>query len=488
MRTFKRSLLSAGLLGALGLLLPAGAYAKVSAEEAQKLKNGELTPMGAEMAGNADGSIPKWEGGLLEIPMAARVKAKALGYECVDGDCLDEKSSFARGKHLLDPFPDDKPLFTITNANLDEYKEFLSTGQIALFKFFDDYKMPIYQTRRTAGKKQFVYDEIFKNATTAELVDNGEGIAGARVGVPFPIPKSGREVIWNHKVRYRGVSVRRWNNQFPVTSNGSFSAVRLQEDVFFVYSDPTATREALTANNVIIYFLQIIRKPARLAGSILMVHETANQVEETRRAWLYNSGSRRVRRAPNVGYDNPGTGSDGLRTNDQFDMYNGATDRYTWKLVGKREMYIPYNAYRIHSPELKYTDIIKPRHINQDLTRYEKHRVWVVEAEVRDGTSHIYGKRTFYVDEDTWQIAAVDNYDQRGELWRVQEGHQIQAYDPKYYVSQLIIAHPIYDLQNSRYLTIALSNEDDEVSEIEDEIEDPRKYFNPRTINRFAFK
>ncbi len=53
---------------------------------------------------------------------------------------------------------------------------------------------------------------------------------------------------------------------------------------------------------------------------------------------------------------------------------------------------------------------------------------------MREGTSHIYAKRTFYVDEDSWQIMAVDNYDQRGELWRVQEGHQVQAYDPNFYL------------------------------------------------------
>ncbi len=235
-------------------------------------------------------------------------------------------------------------------------------------------------------------------------------------------------------------------------------------------------------------FLQIIREPARLAGTILLVHETMNQVEETRRAWLYNSGSRRVRRAPNVGYDNPATASDGLRTNDQLDMFNGAMDRYSWKLVGKKEIYIPYNAYRIHSPELKYTDIIKPRHINMDLTRYEKHRVWIVEASIREGTSHLFQERTFYVDEDSWQIALVDNYDRRGELWRVQEGHQIQVFDPKYYVTQAIVAHTIYDLQNSRYITLALSNEDDEYTQIDDEIENPRNYFNPRSISRFAFK
>ena len=461
-------MLAAGLL--LAGLGPAAA--KVPQEEADKLRNGELTPLGGKRAGNEAGTIPAWDGGLTEIPESA----KRQGYVS------------RKGEHVRDPFPEDEPLFTITNDNLDEHRDKLTAGQIALFDFFDDYEMPVYQTRRTAAKPQFVYDEVYRNALEAELVDNGEGLSGARMGVPFPIPKSGREVIWNHKVRWRGLAATRWNNQFPVTSNGSFNPVKLKEDVYFVYSDPDVTREAITEENIIIYFLQVIRAPARLAGQILLVHETANQVQEVRRAWLYNPGQRRIRRAPNVGYDNPGTASDGLRTNDQLDMFNGAMDRYTWKLKGKREVYVPYNAYRVHSPELDYDDIIQARHIDQDLTRYELHRVWVVEAHVREGTSHVYKRRTFYVDEDSWQIMAVDNYDQRDQLWRVQEGHQVQAYDPNFYLTQGIVCHTIYDLQNSRYMALALNNEDDETMVIEDQIDDPQRYFNPRTINRFAFK
>jgi hypothetical protein len=169
--------------------------------------------------------------------------------------------------------------------------------------------------------------------------------------------------------------------------------------------------------------------PARLAGTILIAHETLDQVKEPRRAWVYNAGQRRVRRAPNVAYDNPGTAADGMRTSDQFDMYNGAPDRYDWKLVGKQELIVPYNSYKLHSDQVKYKEILTPLHINQDLTRYELHRVWVVEATVKSGTSHVYPRRTFYVDEDSWQILAVDQYDARGQLWRVSEAHCINYYD-----------------------------------------------------------
>ena len=189
--------------------------------------------------------------------------------------------------------------------------------------------------------------------------------------------------------------------------------------------------------------------PARLAGQILLVHEYADQVKSPRQAWTYNPGQRRVRLAPNVAYDNPGTAADGLRTNDDFFMYNGATDRYDWKLVGKREIYIPYNAYRLNGNAVKYTDVIRPNHLNPELARYELHRVWVVEATIKTGTSHIYPKRTFYIDEDSWAVAVTDKYDGRGELWRVAELHPINFYNVPMHYPAMEVHH---DLQSSRYI------------------------------------
>ncbi|RMF16012.1 MAG: DUF1329 domain-containing protein, partial [Gammaproteobacteria bacterium] len=202
---------------------------------------------------------------------------------------------------------------------------------------------------------------------------------------------------------------------------------------------------------------QEIVAPARLAGNVLLVHETIDQVKEPRRAWIYNQGQRRVRRAPQVAYDGPGTASDGLRTSDDFDMYNGAPDRYDWKLVGKKEMYIPYNSYKLMDKSLKYTDIIKPGHMNSSLTRYELHRVWVVEATLKSGMRHVYAKRVFYVDEDTWQAGVIDMYDGRGELWRVSEAHEVSFYDHK---TPWYAVQAIYDLLSGRYLVLGLSSEE----------------------------
>jgi len=255
--------------------------------------------------------------------------------------------------------------------------------------------------------------------------------------------------------------------------------VKIREDLRFTYAQKGATPESL--QNVILYFLQVVTQPPRLAGQITLVHETMDQVKEPRRAWQYNPGQRRLRRAPNVGYDNPGTGSDNLRTNDQTDTFNGATDRYTWKIVGKKEMLIPYNSYVVHSDKYKYKDIVRKGHINQDLPRYELHRVWVVEGNLKPGTSHIYAKRVFFLDEDTWQIALVDIYDRRGELWRWQEAHTTMAYDKPF---PLPAIETIYDLQSGRYLTQAMNNEDPEFFE---KVFEPA-YFDPSNVQRQATK
>ncbi|MER0630274.1 DUF1329 domain-containing protein [Pseudomonas aeruginosa] len=427
----RKSLLQTGAL-ALSLL-SASVMAAVSADEAAKLGT-SLTPVGAERAGNADGSIPEWTGGLPQN--TGTVDAKGF---------------------LSDPFASEKPLFTITAANAGQYKDKLTPGQQAMFKRYpDSYRLPVYPSHRSASLPPAVYAATKANAITSKLVENGNGLEGFnQVANPFPIPKSGIEVIWNHITRYRGGSVRRLVIQATPQPNGSYSPVNFQDE--FTFRDNLKDYDASKPSNVLFYYKQRVTAPSRLAGNVLLVHETLDQVKEPRLAWLYNAGQRRVRRAPQVSYDGPGTASDGLRTSDNLDMYNGAPDRYDWKLVGKQELYIPYNSYKLDSPSLKYADIIKAGHINQDLTRYELHRVWHVVATLKPGERHIYAKRDFYIDEDTWQAAAVDHYDGRGTLWRVAEAHA-----QHYYNKQVpwYTAETLYDLLSGRYLVFGLKNEE----------------------------
>ncbi len=391
----------------------------------------DLTPLGAEKAGNADGTIPAWTGGITSPP---------AGYK--------------PGMHHPDPYAADKVLFTITGANMDQYAGKLTPGHQAMLKTYDTFKMNVYPTHRSASAPQRIYDATKKVAATATLVEGGHGVTGAAIGIPFPTPKSGVEVIWNHLLRFRGGIASRKIAQAAPTRNGNYTLVKFEDEFNLLYSQEGATEENL--NNKILFFKQEVVAPARLAGGILLVHETLNQVKEHRSAWLYNPGQRRVRRAPNVAYDNPGTASDGMRTSDQFDMFNGAVDRYDWKLVGKKEIYVPYNSYKLHSDALKNKDILTPLHINPEYPRYELHRVWVVDATLKAGARHIYKRRTFYVDEDSWQILLVDQYDNRDQLWRVSEGHVINYYE----VPTLWTTLEVHtDLQAGRYLAIGLDNE-----------------------------
>ena len=431
----KKLLLQTGVLGLS--LLASSVMAAVSADEAAKLGT-TLTPLGAEMAGNADGTIPAWTGGL----------PKNAG--AVD----------ARG-FLQDPFASEKPLFVITAENVEQYKDKLTPGQLAMFKRYpQSYRMPVYPTHRSATVPDSVIEATKRNATNTVMVQNGNGLANFDTANPFPIPQNGLEVIWNHITRYRGGSAKRFVTQATPQANGSYSLVYFVDE--FTFRGALADVDKSKESNVLFYFKQRVTAPSRLAGNVLLIHETLDQVKEPRLAWLYNAGQRRVRRAPQVSYDGPGTAADGQRTTDNFDMYNGAPDRYEWKLNGKKEIYIPYNTYKLDSPDLKYADVIKAGHINQDLSRYELHRVWHVTATLKQGERHIYAKRDFFIDEDTWQASAIDHYDGRGTLWRVAEAHNQYYYNhqvPWYTVETL------YDLLSGRYLALGMKNEEKQAYE-----------------------
>ena len=390
-----------------------------------------LTPLGAEKAASADGTIPAWDGGITKPP-----------------------TGYTPGRHYVDPFAADRPLVTITQQNAEQYAAKLSDGHKAMLKAYASFKMNVYATRRSASAPQRIYDATKSNIGRAKLVNGGNGVEGAIGGPAFPMPKTGVEVIWNHMLRYRGDAARRWVMQATPTRGGQYTPVQFDEETYFVYSMPGMTPEKLS--NRILLFKQTVTAPARLAGGILLVHESLDQVKKPRDAWLYNPGQRRVRRAPQVAYDNPGTAADNMRTSDQLDMFNGAPDRYEWKLVGKREVYVPYNSYKLQDPSLKYKAVVTPLHMNPDHLRYELHRVWVVEATLKPGERHIYKKRVFYVDEDSWQILVIDQYDNRDQLWRVSEGHAINFYNvPALWTA----AEAHVDLQAGRYVVMGLFSE-----------------------------
>lgn len=406
------------------------ATAKVSPEEAAKLGN-ELTPVGAERAASKDGTIPAWT-------------------PAVQRGSLD-------GIFPSDPAMDkEKPLFTITKANMAQYADKLPQGSKKLLSTYDSYKMNVYPSHREVTWPEPVLKATIANATRAEMIGTDDPM-GAVLGFPFPIPKSGAEPIWNHKLQWRGEAVTRYNNQMIVQPSGEYQLTKLIEDVSFSYASIKNPVPLSKDNKEFLKYLSRTVAPPRLAGTYILVIEKASTGNEGRAAWLYSPGLKRIRRAPTVCCDNPYEGTDGHQFYDQVDMFNGALDRYNWKLIGKKEMYIPYHGNRLAGPQTRFKDLAKPRHLNQDLPRYELHRVWVVEATLKPGTSHTFKKRTMYLDEDGWNIAYVDNFDNRDQLFQFQEGHIVFGSN---ILASTAVPEVIYHFNSGRYFITAMSNED----------------------------
>ncbi|MBW4653827.1 MAG: DUF1329 domain-containing protein [Kaiparowitsia implicata GSE-PSE-MK54-09C] len=414
----------------LGIFAAGQALAAVPAEQVGRLDQ-DLTPIGAERAGSTDGSIPAWAGGI--GPDAGQRDASGF---------------------LSDPFSTDQPLFTITAENVTQYQDNLTPGQLALFKRYPQtYRIPVYPSRRSVSLPKEYLDNSRLNAANTQLAENGNGLLNYQSGgLPFAVPQNGLEVIWNHIGRYRGLTFQRTVVQASPQTNGAFTPSLIKQQLAYpVGLTDYASQEM---SNVLYFYREEFLSPARLAGGVLLVHETINQVKEPRMAWQYNAGQRRVRRAPQIAYDSPG--AEGMRTVDDFDMFNGSPDRFNWELVGKKEIYIPYNSYKMGSPNVKYSEIIQPGHLNPEHARYELHRVWHVKGTLKEGQRHIYSRRDLFIDEDSWQAAEADAYDGRGQLWRVSEGHGVFFYDQQ--VPQFS-AETHYDVLSGRYAVSALYNE-----------------------------
>ena len=391
-----------------------------------------LTPIGAERAGNADGSIPAWQGGITQRPV-----------------------NYDPAEHCVDPYADDAVLFTIDAQNASVYADKLSDGQRALFEAFPDtWRMRVYPTRRSASYPEFVYDAVLRNQQTAAVLPGKGGVSGSRVGSPFREPKNGLEAIWNHNLRWRGLRIERSEGSAAVTPKGRYTLVLSNQQLAFPYGVPGEKTDWKFANVLFAAKLKLL-SPAALTGRGTLALEPIDQTRDPRKVWLYLPALRQLTRQPNYAYAVPAPNTDALRTVDDFELFSGATDRFEWQLLGKREMYIPYNAYRVHSDNVSAEQIVGRKHVDPNLLRYELHRVWVVEAVLKPGEKHIYGRRRFYLDEDSWQVALSDSWDLTGTLWRTAEAHALNYYQVPVLWSTLFT---YYDLKSHRYLVEGLDN------------------------------
>jgi hypothetical protein len=372
-----------------------GALAAVTADEAAALKS-TLTPLGGEKAGNKDGSIPAWDG---EVMATSGKKV---------------------GDVPVQLFAGEKTVVQISSKNMDQYADKLSDGTKALLKKYPDtFRVDVYPTHRTAVAPQYVYDNTFKNATNCKTKANGNSMEGCFGGIPFPIPKTGNEVIWNHQLRVEAEMNQASFKNIVATSDGS-RTLATQNDIYDQY--PSYYKDGSAEKWSGEYWLMRFNTnaPPFKSGEGLVFRDSID-VSQPRAAWQYLVGQRRVRRAPTVSYDTPDFVASGANYFDEVQAFMGAVDRFNWKIIGKKEIYIPYNANGFVTAS--ENDAFAKNHMNPDKVRWELHRVWEVEATVAAGKRHAVPKRHYYFDEDTWAISLIDGYDAEGKLWRTTQSY-----------------------------------------------------------------
>jgi hypothetical protein len=356
-----------------------------------------LTPFGGERAGNADGSIPPWTGGLVAPPLGPN-------------DPQDAPL-----------FQDEEMLYKVDSSSMAQYSDLLSDGVKSLITK-SGFWMKVYPTHRTHALPQFVYDNIAANVTRARLDPNGGrfGFSGAFGGIPFPIidtanpMNGGAQLIWNHLLS--------WSNGWQELSKFSPGYVVVGDNVVLAtgsmtrficpFYDPNGSIETYDG-----YFSKLHQwsmAPASADGQETLVWHSSNSITNPDIVWTVVSGQGRVRKAPDEAYDTPNPESNGICNYDDSVGFYGSPQQYDWKLLGKKEMLVAYNCNQI--PQSLASDYVKPGFPNPEITRFEKHRVWVVEATLHPGERNTTHRRMCYMDEDTYVILHADMYDASDNL------------------------------------------------------------------------
>ena len=423
MKQFVRSILAMVVSGGCAL----SAQAAATQEEIGQIGS-KYTPWGAELQGNADGSIPAYSG---PIKPPASYDPKNPGYR-------------------PDPFADEKPLFSVTSANMEQYADQLSEGMKEMLRKYPSYRMDVYPTRRTASYPDYFLENAKKNLTACKTVNDELGLSGCYGGTPFPFPKTGNEVMWNRLLKF---------DQFAfetplftgsvVDSSGTrivtgVSSMQIQYPIF----DPKRT-EPIGEKDVYEMLRNDYTDPARKNGEKIVVRDSIDMVGTGRRAWQYLPGQRRVKLAPDIAYDTPSPTGAGVAVVDELAVFYGALDRYNFKLVGKKEMFIPYNTFKLHDKNVCPDPVAEtPSHLNPDCMRWERHRVWVVEATLKEGKRHVYPRRMIFLDEDLWGTGISDNYDATGKVYRVTHSLPITFYEAHGHATDETVT---YDLATGAY-------------------------------------
>ena len=372
------------------------AFAAVSADEAKQLGGANLTVFGAEKGANKDGSIPAYDG---------------------KGAPLPKDWSAAEPGRRPDPY-NEKPLFTITAQNVGQYADKLTEFQKELFKRYPEYKMHIYPTHRSFVYPKHVLENTAKNATACKAVDNELRLEGCYGGVPFPIPKTGNQVMWNHLMFYSPTNYENQHSwQHPAGGSPFLVAAGKGHESFPVFEERNAGK--VLGDKEIFWRVRLEDyAPARAAGQKLVLIDALDQIRIGRRAYQYIPGQRRVKLAPDLAYDTPAPYNGGIGTVDDAKLFLGALDRFDFKLIGKSEKFINYNNFNDYKACSEEKLVSTKNFPNPECQRWELHRVWQVESTLKPDARHAYKKRVFYFDEDSWGAGQQESYDASGKLFR----------------------------------------------------------------------
>lgn len=390
-----------GLLAGSSIMAGSAGLAEAQSSPASSLGAG-LTPFGSEVAGNADGSIPAWTGGLTTLP-----------------------SGVTPGKYVPELFPDEQPVAVIDSSNMADHAAMLTPGVMAMMTKYG-FSIKVYPTHRTAAAPQSIYDNIAKNKDSAKFVSQDPiggrfGFEGAYGGVAFPVLDTsnpltaGGQAMWNSQTAWGGFCYTYKNYSWSVSDGQPSMAYAAITNFKYPYFDPNgslATFNGMLNNQ---YFATYA--PQNIQGQILLLYHFTNPYLHPNEAWELLNGQGRVRRAPEVTFDTPATQTNGIAQYDEVFGFSGSLERYDWKSLGKREMYIPYNNNGLFGAPA--TVAHQAHFIDPELVRWEKHRVWVVEATLHPGERNVLARRTIYLDEDTWFFSLSDAYDANNDLYKV---------------------------------------------------------------------
>ncbi len=355
---------------------------------------------------------------------------------------------YVPGRQSPDPYLEDGRWFTVGPDDLERYKIRLSAGlQALLTKYPKTFEIPVFPSRRSAAAPQRVYEASLENATRATLGGNGLVLGGARVGVPFPIPANGVQAMWNHLLRWRGTAVTRTGQTVLLSSDAGMSSRLYREDIAFPYAAGEGGKPLLYRRTTLL--------PQEEAGTTLIAQSTLDPIQAGFQAWLRTGERGRVVPAPDFLYETPDPATGGVCTADMLDMFSGPLDRFDFTLVTRREMYVPYNAYRVNAANLAPSEFLWYGHPSPQFLRYEMHRVWVVDARLKPNFQHSLPDRTYYLDEDSWQIVMAEHYNGKGDLLRYCEAHNVAHWQVPAFLPAVEFA---FDLTSDRYVARGIDN------------------------------